>query len=198
MRKTYGRFSYAQPSFIVGMARIFDVAGALQPRRGSYNPHSAVNRADAHSLRADFEQVARYLHDAIAQFEEEAQVKIETANEPEASRYALLPDPDIIRRYEEIIPGAANRILELAEQKQMEAFAAEKADIANWPVVAVTNTGSSYMGMAVGFASAVFGIIGGTWLIASGYDWLGLTVAVVPLTGLFGISIYAIRKHNRG
>lgn len=94
MRKTYGRFSYAQPSFIEGMARIFDVAGALQPRRVSYN---------AYSLGADFEQVARYLHDAIAQFEEEAQVKIETANELEASLYAPLPNPDIILRYEEII-----------------------------------------------------------------------------------------------
>lgn len=196
MVRKCGRLNFAQPSFIEGMARIFDVAGALNTRPVKYRG-STYRRDYTHAVRNHWEEVVRYLHDAIAQFEEEAQLNLGIATDTDASRYAPFPDPNVIRRYEEIMPGAANRILELAEQKQQEAFASGEAAITKPQLPSIPDARSSYAGMAVGFLSAALGLVGGACLIAFGYEWLGLAVAVTPLTALFGISIYAIRAKRR-
>ena len=189
-------FRYVKPSFWEGMARIFDVAGALNTRPVQYRG-STYRRDYTHDVRNHWEEVSRYLHDAIAQFEEEAQLNLGIATDTDASRYAPFPDPNVIRRYEEIMPGTANRILELAEQKQQEAFASEEAAITKRQLPSIPDVRSNYASMAVGFLSAILGLVGGTCLIAFGYEWLGLAAVVAPLTALFGISIYSIRAKRR-
>ena len=70
MARKYRRFNYARPSFIEGMARIFDFAGALDyhPRP---NPENNCDWAkDAEAIRSDWEAVGQYIWDAIGQFEE--------------------------------------------------------------------------------------------------------------------------------
>ena len=72
-------FNYARPSFLEGMARIFDFGGTLD-----YYPRRSVVRksgpeADAEALRADWEAVGQYIRDAIGQFEEEERDNLEAA-----------------------------------------------------------------------------------------------------------------------
>ena len=70
MARNHQCFNYVKPSFIEGMARIFDFAGALDyhPRP---NPASKPGwEKDADAIRSDWEAVGQYIWDAIGQFEE--------------------------------------------------------------------------------------------------------------------------------
>ena len=82
------RIGYARPSFLEGMARIFDFNGALNqydmpyledlragrvPELEHSGPRDANEgfRRDAEALRGDWEAVGLYLYDALGEFEEE-------------------------------------------------------------------------------------------------------------------------------
>lgn len=68
MARKYRRFNYARPSFIEGMARIFDFAGALS----TYDipkTIAAKRRADVIALRRDWIAVGNHIRNAIGQFE---------------------------------------------------------------------------------------------------------------------------------
>ena len=68
MVRKYRRFNYVQPSFIEGVARIFDFAGALN----SYDipkTDAAKRRADVVALRRSWVTVGDSIRDVIGQFE---------------------------------------------------------------------------------------------------------------------------------
>ena len=82
------RIGYARPSFLEGMARIFDFSGALNqydmpyledlragrvPEVGLSGPRDDTEgfRRDAEALMGDWEAVGLYLYDALEEFEEE-------------------------------------------------------------------------------------------------------------------------------
>ncbi len=68
MARKYRRFNHAQPSFIEGMARIFDFAGALN----TYDvpkTEASKRRADVIALRRDWIAVGNHIRNAIGQFE---------------------------------------------------------------------------------------------------------------------------------
>lgn len=79
MARKHRHFIYARPSFLEGMARIFDFAGALD-----YYPNLSVRRksgpeADAEAIRECWEAVGQYMWDAIGQFEELEKDNLEAA-----------------------------------------------------------------------------------------------------------------------
>ena len=80
MGKTYGRFNYAQPSFIEGMARIFDFAGALDVYH-TPQTDAATQRADTIALREAWVEVGQCMWDAIGQFEEIERDNLDAARE---------------------------------------------------------------------------------------------------------------------
>ena len=90
MTQKYHRFriGYARPSFLEGMARIFDFSGALnqydmpylEDLRAGRVPELGLSdlrddaegfRRDAEALMSDWEAVGQYLYDALEEFEEE-------------------------------------------------------------------------------------------------------------------------------
>ncbi len=80
MRKTYGRFNSAQPSFIEGMARIFDFAGALDAYHAPLTD-AERRRADTIALREAWVNVGQCMRDAIGQFEEIERDNLDAAHE---------------------------------------------------------------------------------------------------------------------
>ena len=88
-RKTHRfRIGYTRPSFLEGMARIFDFSGALNQYDMPYLEDLRAGRVpeldrsgkgdvaegfrrDAEALRGDWEAVGQYLYDALGKFEEE-------------------------------------------------------------------------------------------------------------------------------
>ena len=79
MVSKYRRFNYARPSFIEGMARVFDFTGAL-----NYYPDLSARRksgpeADAAAIQSAWETVGQYLWGAMGRFEEEERDNLDAA-----------------------------------------------------------------------------------------------------------------------
>ena len=98
-----------------------------------------------------------------------------------------LPAPDDLARYEEIIPGAADRILTLAERQ-----AAHRQMLEQTEVVGDSRRGN--WGLAAGFSLSAMVIGVGTFLIATGHDWAGGMVIAIDLVGLAAVFVYGSRN----
>ena len=94
-----------------------------------------------------------------------------------------LPPPDILARYNEAIPGGAERIIVLAERQAEHRLALETrvvdADIkrANW-------------GLGAGFVVALAFLLASYLLIDRGNAAAGVILGTVDLVGLVGAFIY--------
>lgn len=55
------------------------------------------------------------------------------------------------------------------------------------------NSTRGYLGLLAGFIISVLGIGGGIYLIATGHDWAGLSLAGINLTSLVGVFVYGAK-----
>jgi uncharacterized membrane protein len=98
-----------------------------------------------------------------------------------------LPHPEILARYEQIQPGAADRIIAMAEaqsrhRQDLETKAID-SDIKN------SRTGLHY-GLIIGLAT----ILSGAACIFVGQQWGGIFLGGAGLTGLVGVFVYGSRE----
>ena len=122
-----------------------------------------------------------------------------------------LPHPDAYQRYEEIEPGAANRILTMAENEQRQNHEAlNREQEHNHKVtlneqqhnhemtrrVIAGNDRRSYLGIGLAFIIAMSGIGCGTFLSAIGREGIGAAFVVTPLVGLVGVFIYGTQSRR--
>lgn len=101
-----------------------------------------------------------------------------------------LPPPQALLDYERACPGAAERILAMAEKQAEHRRAMETRN-------QVQGGRREQLGMALGFVVAMTAILGGIYLIANGAQVEGLTSIVTALAGLVGVFVYARRKKAR-
>jgi uncharacterized membrane protein len=94
-----------------------------------------------------------------------------------------LPPPEILQRYNEIVPGAADRIIKMAESQHCHRQALEKSVVAS-------NVFSQKLGLGFGFVIAITAIGGGIWLSAIGKSGVGLTAIIGALVALVGVFVY--------
>ena len=114
-----------------------------------------------------------------------------------------LPSPTAFQRYEDTLPGAASRILKMAEIEQSNQhelqIAQHEYEMAALEVVrtnVVRGSWRSYLGMALGFVLAMTGIICGTYLAANGHSASGMALFVASLASLVGVSVYGLRAQS--
>lgn len=81
MVRKHRRFNYARPSFLEGMARIFDFTGALDYHSRRSIIAKSGPEADAAALREHWEAVGQYIHDAIGHFEESERDNLNAARQ---------------------------------------------------------------------------------------------------------------------
>ena len=98
-----------------------------------------------------------------------------------------IPPPDILQGYEDIVPGAAERLLQMAEAQSAHRIQLEKAVVAG-------DIKSGYWGLAAGFILSALVIGGGIYLIATGHDWAGSVLIGLNLIGLAGVFVYGARN----
>ena len=99
-----------------------------------------------------------------------------------------LPPPDALERYNQILPGAAERIIVMAESQHSHRLELEKH-------VITSNVSAQKLGTVLGFVVAMTAIIGGIWLIHDGKDAAGLASVLCSLGGLVGVFLYS--KHEQ-
>lgn len=87
-----------------------------------------------------------------------------------------IPPPDALERYDRIVPGAAERILRMAEAQAAHAHMIESAALQSDIEARRTAQGiekrGQIFGLVLGLASLFFGV----WLALSGHDWAATTL----------------------
>jgi uncharacterized membrane protein len=99
-----------------------------------------------------------------------------------------LPPPDALERYNQIVPGAAERIIAMAESQHTHRQALEKH-------VIHSNISAQRLGTVLGFVVAMTVVIGGMYLIHEGKSGEGLAAILTALASLVGVFLYS--KHEQ-
>jgi uncharacterized membrane protein len=102
-----------------------------------------------------------------------------------------LPPPAALEQFERASPGAADRILNMAEREE-----AHRQDLERKMVSSEIKARNR--GQLLGFLIAAITLIGGIWLVYEGKDWPGLVAILTPLIGLVGIFVYTQGKEDEG
>ena len=79
------------------------------------------------------------------------------------------PPPDVAERYEQLAPGAFDRILKMAEQKQA-------AESARKDKVLAASTSDTKRANWMGFLVTIGALVGGFYLIETGHSVAGVTI----------------------
>ncbi len=95
----------------------------------------------------------------------------------------LLPAPEDLAKYEEVVPGGAERIIEIAERQARHARRVESEELA----AAVRTTRIRQLMIFVLAAAA--GMLGGA-LLLQGSELAGLIIILVDVVALVGITVY--------
>lgn len=103
-----------------------------------------------------------------------------------------LPPPQVLRQYNEIVPGLAGRIVAQAERQTEHRIQMESK-------VVQSDISKSWAGLVCGFVLSLCCIVGGIICVLQGHDWAGAAIITTSLAGLAGTFIYgtATRKAER-
>lgn len=103
-----------------------------------------------------------------------------------------IPPPNLLREYDEIVPGTAARIVAMAEAQSRHRIDLEKR-------VVHSDIRKSYYGLVFAFVICIAFLACGTFLVLNGHDVAGATIATSSLVGLAGTFIYGThaRKQER-
>ncbi|HLA26326.1 MAG TPA: DUF2335 domain-containing protein [Syntrophales bacterium] len=94
-----------------------------------------------------------------------------------------LPPPELMEKYNQMVPGAAERIIVLFESQVQHRQSLEKA-------VIQSDVRDSRLGLYLGFFVSVVAIIGGVICVLSGYTTTGGIIAAIPVPVLAGVFVY--------
>lgn len=96
-----------------------------------------------------------------------------------------IPPPEILVKYNEALPGAAERIIAMAENQSQHRQSLEKAVIA-------ANCSTQKTGPIYGFVICMTAILGGVYLIHDGKSAQGLTAIISALSAL--VLVFVVGK----
>lgn len=105
------------------------------------------------------------------------------------SRSAPLPLPSELEGYEAILPGAAERILALAENQSAHRQGLENSAMSS-------ENRNSLLGIISALVIGVVGLLVGGFCIYTGHDAAGATLAGTTLGSLVGTFVYGTRQRR--
>lgn len=111
----------------------------------------------------------------------------------QASSYQFsgpLPHPAILQQYDAVLPGAADRIIRMAENQEGHRHKLESA-------VVHAEIRKSYFGMVCGLIVALTGMGIGGLLLNAGHTIGGSIFAGVPLTGLVTVFVVGATQRRK-
>lgn len=100
-----------------------------------------------------------------------------------------LPPPNILEKYNMVIPGSAERILMMAENQSASRQVLER-------IVVTSNARRETLGQICGLIVALAAITGGVVLALNDKSVAGLTAILTPLAGLVIAFIYGKRSQK--
>jgi uncharacterized membrane protein len=100
------------------------------------------------------------------------------------------PPPELLRGYEDVLKGSANRIIAMAENQQEHRHFLEETTI----------TGANrraWWGLWLGFVISLVVLGLGTLVILEGHSWAGASIMGVDVVALAGIFVYGRREQRK-
>jgi uncharacterized membrane protein len=122
---------------------------------------------------------------------QQPQHQLITHQETVQIRSSLIPDPEIIAGYEHVLPGAADRILKMAETEQQHIHGVQTRNQSHVAIIAI-------LGQVFGLLIGLGGIGGGVFLLYKERSLAGFSVFLASLTALVGVFIYQKRRAKAG
>ncbi len=101
-----------------------------------------------------------------------------------------IPPPNLLARYNDVVPNGAERILAMAERQSKHRESLEDQVVAG-------NVKSQSRGSLYAFIIALVTILGGIFLIHDGKSASGLAMAISSLTGLVSALVYSKNKQGK-
>jgi len=101
-----------------------------------------------------------------------------------------LPPPTILKEYNSVLPGAAERIIAMAEEQGKHRRELEKKALS-------TDSCNSLLGIIFAFALGLSTIGCGTYCIVQGQQISGTIIGGVGLVGLVSVFIYGTRHRSK-
>ena len=106
-----------------------------------------------------------------------------------ASFSGPLPPPETLERYNQTLPGLAERIV-MAESQHSHRLELEKE-------VVQSNVSAQKLGTILGFVVAMTTVLGGMWLVHEGKSGEGLAAILTALASLVGVFLYSKREQQK-
>jgi uncharacterized membrane protein len=101
-----------------------------------------------------------------------------------------LPPPETLDRYNQILPGAAERIITMAESQHQHRQGLET-------LVIHSNVKAQKLGTILGFIVAMTVVLGGMYLVHEGKNAPGLAAILTALASLVGVFLYSKREQQK-
>lgn len=101
-----------------------------------------------------------------------------------------IPPPDILEHYNNIVPGAADRILTMAENQSQHRLEIEKQ-------VVLSNIEKEKRAQSCGLIIGISGIIGSVICILNGYPIAGATLGSASIAGLATVFVVGKRMARK-
>lgn len=101
-----------------------------------------------------------------------------------------IPPPEVLQRYNDVIPNGAERILAMAEKQGAHR---EKLEAQ----VVTGNISSQKLGSTYAFILSLAAIVGGVWLIHDGKSVTGLATIIADLATLASVFIASRNKQTK-
>jgi uncharacterized membrane protein len=105
----------------------------------------------------------------------------------QASFSGPLPPPQTLAAYDQTCPGAAERILAMAERQAAHRQGLEKMALH-------ANVINERIGTCLGFLITLVAIGAGMWMLANGAEAAGVSTIIGAIAGLAGVFIYGKKK----
>ena len=108
----------------------------------------------------------------------------------EASAWAgPLPEPDTLREYDQVLPGAAERILKMAEDQQKHHHDQDRRQLEMYSTALQADSRRSNLGLVAGLSVTLLGLGGGIYLVYAGHDWADGIIAGLNLASVAGVFV---------
>ena len=101
-----------------------------------------------------------------------------------------LPHPEILKKYDQIVPDAASRIIKMAEEQSAHRQKLERTTIES-------DTKNARLGLHYGLIIGLASIIGGVICVMYGGQVGGSIIGGGGITGLVGVFVYGSRLRQK-
>jgi uncharacterized membrane protein len=96
----------------------------------------------------------------------------------------------MLRKYEEVVPGSADRIISMAEGQGSHRQKLESE-------IVESNIGNERMGMIFGFTICILAISGGIYAVMHGKSAGGIAAIITPLVALVAVFVYGKSRQGK-